>query len=174
MNGINKYEHFRSRSVPAQKSPFSPHNAHGDGLIVEGHLDTSRSNDLLTMQNLRNHTTTILDPDIQSRDELYYFTERLSSGLPGLQGNALMLLRIGVPTPSGDIVLPSALRERMRVQFYFDIAPDKKYIRHVRPDVDAEKKSGDPHTDASGPLYKLWISRLPIPHKHQVFDRLGL
>jgi hypothetical protein len=126
------------------------------------------------MQNLRNHTTTLLDPDIQSRDELYYFTEQICSGLPGLQGNSLMLLRIGVPTPSGDIVLPGALREEMRVQFYLDIAPDKKFIRHVRPDTDMQDRIGNPHSDAGGPVYRLWLSRLPIPHKHQIFDSLRL
>lgn len=119
-------------------------------------------------------TTTLLDPKLQSQDELYRFTERLSSGLPGLQGNTLLLLKIAVPTPSAGVVLPGALREQMRVQFYLDVAPDKKFIRHVRPGAKAEEAAAAPYSDAGGPFYRLWISRLPIPHKHKVLDRVGL
>ena len=126
------------------------------------------------MQHLQNLKTTLLDPTIQSQDELYRFTERLASGLPGLQGNTLLLLKTSIPTPSAGIVLPDVLREKVRVQFYFDVAPGKKFIRHVRPGADIEENSGDPHSSGGGPVYRLWLSRLPIPHKHAAFEKLGL
>jgi len=125
------------------------------------------------MQNLRTLSTTKLDPSIQSREDLFRFIEWLSRGLPGLQGNALLLLKTGIPTPSGHLVLPGALRKRIRVQFYFDVAPGKRFIRHVRPDANAEEGAGIPHSNASGPVYRMWISRLPVPHKHQAISRLG-
>jgi len=126
------------------------------------------------MQHLQNLTTTRLDPNIQSQRELYAFSERLSSGLKGLQGNSLLLLKIGIPLPSGKIVLAKALRRQMKVQLYLHIAPDKKYIRHVRPSTDVNETVDSPHSDAGGPVYRLWLSRLPIPHKHQIFDSLRL
>jgi len=118
--------------------------------------------------------TTLLDPKPQSQNELYRFTERLSSGLPGLQGNTLLLLKIGVPTPEAGVALPRTLQEQMRIQFYLDVAPDKKFIRHVRPGAGAEETAGAPHSDAGGPVYRIWISRLPIPHKHAAMTRIGL
>lgn len=124
------------------------------------------------MQHLQNLKTTLLDPSIQSKSQLYRFTEQLASGLPGPQGNALLLLKANVPTPSAGIVLPGSLRKQMRVQLCLDLAPDKKFIRHVRPG--AERTTGGSHSDAGGPVYRLWLSRLPIPHKYEVFDRLGL
>jgi len=126
------------------------------------------------MQHLQNLKTTLLDPTIQSQDELYRFTERLSSGLPGLQGNTLLLLKTNVPTTSAGLILPDALREKMRIQFYFDADPSKKFVRHVRPDVDVENTGDRPNLGAGGPVYRLWLSRLPIPHKHKAFEKLGL
>jgi hypothetical protein len=125
------------------------------------------------MQNLQSMKPTLLDPNIQSPESLHRFTERLSSGLPGLQGNTLLLLKIGVPTPSAGVVLPGALREQMRIQFYLDVAPDKKFIRHVRPHAGAEETAGSPHSDAGGPVYRMWVSRLPIPCKHAAISRLN-
>lgn len=117
---------------------------------------------------------TLLDPNIQSTEGLFRFTERISNGLPGLQGNTLLLLKIAVPTPSAGVVLPGALREQMRIQFYLDVAPDKKFIRHVRPSANASETAGDPHSDAGGPVYRVWITRLSIPHKHAAMSRLGM
>ena len=125
------------------------------------------------MKNLQNHTTTLLDPNVRSQLELYDLCERLADGLPGLPGNALLLLRIGVPTPSAGIVFPEALREQMAVQFYLDARPGKHFIRHERPTSSGDSIGGA-GSSGGGPVHRLWLSRLPIPQKHQVFDRLGL
>jgi hypothetical protein len=124
------------------------------------------------MKNLQNHTTTLLDPNVRSQPELYDLTERLASGLPGLTGNTLLLLRIGVPTPSAGLAFPRSLQKQMKVQLYLDATPGKHYIRHERPATGADDSVGNGRS-ASGPVHRLWISRLPIPHKHQVFDRIG-
>jgi len=121
---------------------------------------------LQPMKNLQNHTTTLLDPNVQSQNELYGLCERLSNGLPGLTGNTLLLLRLGVPTPSAGLAFPQALREQMTVQFYLDAQPGKHFIRHKRPASGAESSEG-------GPVHRFWLSRLPIPQKHQAIDRLG-
>jgi hypothetical protein len=126
------------------------------------------------MQHLQNLKTTLLDPTIQSQDALFRFTERLSSGLPGLQGNTLLLLKTSIPTSSAGIILPDALREKMRIQFDFDADPSKRFVRHVHPDVGLENTDDRLHSGAGGPVYRLWLSRLPIPHKHKAFERLGL
>jgi hypothetical protein len=147
--------------------------------MAAGQIDFFRPNNLPSVKNLQNYTTTLLDADVQSQSELYDLTEWLASGLPGLTGNTLLLLRIGVPTPSAGLAFPRALQEQMRVQFYFDVAPGKRYIRHVQPDVDHKGmdlngKAEALSSGASGPVYRLWISRLPIPHRHQIIDLLGL
>lgn len=122
------------------------------------------------MQNLQNHTATLLDPDIQSQRELYDLSERLASGLPGLTGNSLLQLRLGVPTPLAGLAFPRALQKQMKVQLYLDATPGKHFIRHERP------ATGDDDNDGSenGPKHRLWISRMPIPQKHQIIDRLNL
>lgn len=125
------------------------------------------------MQNLQNHTTTLLDPDVRSQRELYDLAERLASGLPGLTGNTLLLLRIGVPTPSAGLAFPQALQEQIKVQFYLHATPGKHYIRHECSATGAGEDVGDSRS-GGGPVYRLWISRLPIPQKHQVLDRLNL
>ena len=125
------------------------------------------------MKNLHNHTKTSLDPNLRSQEELYRFSERLSSGLPGLVGNTLLLLRLGVPTPSAGLALPRALREQMAVQFYMDARPGKHFIRHERPTSNTGDTVGA-GPSGGGPVYRIWLSRLPIPQKHQVFDRIGL
>ena len=125
------------------------------------------------MQNLQNHTTTLLDPNVQSQLELYDLTQRLAGGLPGLSGNTLLLLRIGVPTSSAGIALPRALREQMKVQLYLDAGPSKHFIRHERPGTDASDNVGTGRSEG-GPVHRLWISRMPIPQKHQVLEKLNL
>lgn len=125
------------------------------------------------MQKLQNMTTTLLDPNIRSQGDLYRFTEQLASGLLGLQGNALLLLKTGIPTPSAGIVLPRALRKQMRVQFYVDDTPDSRCVRHVRPATDQKEAVATPQADAGGPMYRIRISRLPIPQKHKAISRLG-
>ncbi len=125
------------------------------------------------MQNLQNHTTTLLDPNVQSRRELYELTTRLAGGLPGLSGNTLLLLRIGVPTSSAGIALPRALREQMTVQLYLDARPGKHFIRHERPATGANDNVGTGRSEG-GPVHRLWISRMPIPQKHQVLEKLNL
>lgn len=125
------------------------------------------------MQNLQNHTTTLLDPNVRSQRQLYDLTERLASGLPGLTGNTLLLLRIGVPTPSSGLAFPQALQQQMNVQLYLDAAPGKHFIRHERPPTGADDNVGS-DCSGGGPLHRLWISRMPIPQKHQVIDRLNL
>lgn len=125
------------------------------------------------MQNLQNHTTTLLDPNIQSQRGLYDLTERLAGGLPGLPGNSLLLLRIGVPTSSAGIALTRALREQMNVQLYLDAGPGKHFIRHERPGTGADDNVETGPLEG-GPVHRLWISRMPIPQKHQVIDQLNL
>lgn len=125
------------------------------------------------MQNLHNHTTTLFDPNVQSQEELYSLCERLSTGLPGQTGNTLLLLRLGVPTPSAGLALTPGLRERMTVQFYLDARPGKHFIRHERPTSGAGD-TGVAESSGAGPVHRLWISRLPVPQKHQVIDRLDL
>lgn len=125
------------------------------------------------MQNLQNHTTTLLDPNVQSHRELYDLTSGLAGGLPGLSGNTLLLLRIGVPTSSAGIALPRALREQMNVQLYLDAGPGKHFIRHERPGTGADDNVGTGHSEG-GPVHRLWISRMKIPQKHQVIEKLNL
>jgi hypothetical protein len=125
------------------------------------------------MKNIQNHTTTLLDADVQSQSELYDLTERLASGLPGLTGNTLLLLRIGVPTPSAGLAFPRVLQKQMNVQLYLDATPGKHYIRHERPAAGVDDNVGSGRS-GSGPVHRLWISRLPIPQKHTVLDRLNL
>jgi hypothetical protein len=125
------------------------------------------------MQNLRNDTTTLLDPDVQSQRELYELTERMAGGLPGLSGNTLLLLRIGVPTSSAGIALPRALRKQMKVQLYLDAGPGKHFIRHERPGTGADDNVGTGRS-GGGPVHRLWISRMQINQKHQVIDKLNL
>lgn len=125
------------------------------------------------MQNLQNHTTTLLDPDIQSQRELYDLSEWLASGLPGLTGNSLLLLRLGVPTPSAGIAFPPALQQQMKVQLYLDATPGKHFIRHERPTTDTNGSVGNDCLEG-GPVHRLWISRMLILQKHQVIDRLNL
>jgi hypothetical protein len=125
------------------------------------------------MQNLQNHTTTLLDPNVQSQRELYDLTARLAGGLPGLSGNTLLLLRIGVPTSSAGIALPRALREQMKVQLYLDARPGKHFIRHERPATGANNNVGTGHSEG-GPVHRLWITRMHVPQKHQVLEKLNL
>jgi len=125
------------------------------------------------MQNLRNHTTTFLSPDIQSQRELYHFSERLSGGLPGLTGNILLLFKVGVATPSAGIAFPQALRDQLKVQLYLDATPGKHFIRHERPAPSATDVAGA-GKEEGGPVYRLCLSKLPVPQRHQVFDRIGL
>jgi len=125
------------------------------------------------MQNLQNHTTTLLDPNVWSQRELYDLTARLAGGLPGLTGNTLLLLRIGVPTSSAGIALPRALRDQMNVQLYLDAGPGKHFIRHERPATGANDNVGTGHSEG-GPVHRLWITRYPIPQKHKVIDQLNL
>ena len=123
---------------------------------------------------------TLLDPNIQSQRELYGLSERLASGLPGLTGNTLLLLRIGVPTPSSGLAFPEALQQQMNVQLYLDATPGKHFIRHERPATGANGNAtganGNVGTGRSegGPVHRLWISRMPTMQKHQVIDRLNL
>jgi hypothetical protein len=129
--------------------------------------------DFRFMQNIQTHTTTLLDADVQSQRELYELSERLAGGLPGLTGNTLLLLRIGVPTPSAGIAFPRALREELRVQLYLDAGPGKHFVRHERPATGANDNVETGRSEG-GPVHRLWISRMPIPQKHQVIDRLNL
>jgi len=123
------------------------------------------------MQNLRSHTTTLLDPDIQSQLALYRFSERLCGGLPHPDGNILLLLKSGVPTPSAAIALPRALQGKLRVNLYLNARPSKHFIRHERPVVDADEIAGD---SEGGPMRRLRISRLPLPQKHAIIEQVNL
>jgi hypothetical protein len=116
---------------------------------------------------------TLLDPNIQSQRELYGLSERLASGLPGLTGNTLLLLRIGVPTTSSGLAFPEALQQQMNVQLYLDATPGKHFIRHERPATGANDNVGTGRSEG-GPVHRLWISRMPAMQKHQVIDRLNL
>lgn len=124
------------------------------------------------MQRLQQNTTTLFAPDFESQGELYNFTERLIEGLPGRSGNALLLFKLGIPTASAGIVLPRALRQRLDVQLYLDAGPGKNFVRHGRPSEHNTDASLD--SDEGGPLYRLRISRLPVPQKHQVRNRTAL
>jgi len=125
------------------------------------------------MRNLQNMQVTLLDPNIQSQRELYGLSERLASGLPGLTGNTLLLLRIGVPTTSSGLAFPEALQQQMNVQLYLDATPGKHFIRHERPATGANDNVGTGRSEG-GPVHRLWISRMPAMQKHQVIDRLNL
>ena len=121
------------------------------------------------MQNLQQNITTLFDPDVESAEDLFGFTERLIGGLPGRHGNTLLLLELGIPTPSAGLVLPRSLRERMTVHLHPDVSPGKDFIRHIRPREGDDMRSG-----SSGPVYQLRISELPVPQKHKVYDRIGV
>jgi hypothetical protein len=125
------------------------------------------------MQNLQNMQATLLDPNIQSRSDLYGLSQRLATGLPGLTGNTLLLLRLGVPTPSAGIAFPRELQKQMNVQLYLDATPGKHFIRHKRPSTGADDNVGNDRS-ASGPIHRLWISRMPVPQKHATIYRLNL
>jgi hypothetical protein len=139
------------------------------------------------MQNLQQNITTLFDPDVRADEELYHLTEQLASGLPSLHGNALLLMKLGIPTPSAGLALPKALRERMTVELHSGAGPGKDFVRHVRPrDRDKVRGREDardrnevydraaPGAELGGPVYQLRVDRLPVPQKHQVFDRIGL
>lgn len=123
------------------------------------------------MQRLQQNTTTLFAPDFESQGELYHFTERLIEGLPGRSGNALLLLKLGIPTPSAGIALPRALRHRLGVGLYRDVGPGKDFVRHERPGTD--NANVPPSSEMGGPVYRLRISRLPVPQKHKVHSRIG-
>lgn len=125
------------------------------------------------MQNLQNMQATLLDPNIQSRRDLYDLISRLADGLPGLTGNSLLLLRLGVPTPSAGIAFPRELQKQMNVQLYLDATPGKHFIRHKRPSTGADDNVGNGRS-ASGPIYRLWISRMPVLQKQATIYRLNL
>jgi hypothetical protein len=125
------------------------------------------------MQNLQNMQVTLLDPNIQSRRDLYDLISRLADGLPGLTGNSLLLLRLGVPTPSAGIAFPRELQKQMNVQLYLDATPGKHFIRHKRPSTGADDNVGNDRS-ASGPIYRLWISRMPVLQKQATIYRLNL
>lgn len=125
------------------------------------------------MQNLRNHTTTLLSPDVQSQREVYHFSEQLSGSLPGFTGNILLLFRVGVPTPAAGIAFPEAIRDQLKVQLFLDATPGKHFIRHQRPAPSAENVASAGSSEG-GPVYRLRLSKLPVPQRHQVFDRIGL
>ncbi|MCS3782692.1 hypothetical protein [Salinibacter ruber] len=125
------------------------------------------------MRNLQNMQVTLLDPNIQSQRELHDLSKRLARGLPGLTGNSLLLLRLGVPTPSAGIVFPRELQKQMNVQLYLDATPGKHFIRHKRPSTGADDNVGNDRS-ANGPIYRLWIARTPVPQKHAIIDRLNL
>lgn len=123
------------------------------------------------MQNLKQNITTLFDPDIRADEELYHLLERMAGGLPSRHGNALLLLKLGIPTPSAGLALPRALREQMTVHLHTDVDPGKNFVRHVRP------REGDdvrPVAESGGPVYRLYVSKLPVPQKHQVFERAGI
>jgi hypothetical protein len=123
------------------------------------------------MQNLQQNIATLFDPSFESQSDLFHFTERLIEGLPGRTGNTLLLLKIGVPTPSAGIALPRALRERISVQLYLDVGPGRDFVCHERPRADGNVGDG---SDSGGPVYRLRISELPVPQKHQAWARIGL
>jgi hypothetical protein len=150
------------------------------------------------MQNLQQNITTLFDPDVRADEELYHLTEQLASGLPSLHGNALLLMKLGIPTPSAGLALPRKLRERMTVELHSGASPGKDFVRHVRPrdhdevcdredardhdevsgrdelrDRDEVCDRAAPGADPGGPVYQLRIDRLPVPQKHQVVDRVG-
>lgn len=162
------------------------------------------------MQNLQQNITTLFDPDVRDDEELYKLLERIAGGLPSLHGNALLLMKLGIPTPSAGLALPKALRERMTVELHSGASPGKDFVRHVRPrdredasDRDEVRDREDardhdevsgrdelrdrdeicdrnevcdraaPGAESGGPVYQLRVDRLPVPQKHQVFDRVG-
>jgi hypothetical protein len=144
------------------------------------------------MQNLQQNITTLFDPDVRADEELYHLTEQLASGLPSLHGNALLLMKLGIPTPSAGLALQRKLRERMTVELHSGDSPGKDFVRHVRPRDHDEVSGRDelrdrdeicdrnevcdraaPGADPGGPVYQLRVDRLPVPQKHQVFDRVG-
>ena len=125
------------------------------------------------MQNLQNMQATLLDPNIQSRRDLYDLISRLADGLPGLTGNSLLLLRLGVPTPSAGIAFPRELQKQMNVQLYLDATPGNHFIRHKRPSTGTDDNVGNDRS-ASGPIYRLWISRMPVLQKQATIYRLNL
>ncbi len=119
------------------------------------------------MQNLQQNVKTLFDPHLESQEGLFNFTERLIGGLPGRCGNALLLLKLGIPTPSAGLAFPRALREQMTVDLHLGVGPGKDFIRHVRP-------RGDDDVSPEGPVYRIRISELPVPQKHQVYERIGI
>lgn len=132
------------------------------------------------MQNLQQNITTLFDPDVRADEELYHLTEQLASGLPSLHGNALLLMKLGIPTPSAGLALPRELRERMTVELHSGAGPGKDFVRHVRPrdhdelcDREDARDRAAPGAELGGPVYQLRVDRLPVPQKHQVFDRVG-
>lgn len=150
------------------------------------------------MQNLQQNITTLFDPDVRDDEELYKLLERIAGGLPSLHGNALLLMKLGIPTPSAGLALPKALRERMTVELHSGASPGKDFVRHVRPRDREDARDHDevsgrdelrdrdeicdrnevcdraaPGAESGGPVYQLRVDRLPVPQKHQVFDRVG-
>ncbi|PSO45113.1 hypothetical protein BRC21_00445 [Candidatus Saccharibacteria bacterium SW_7_54_9] len=117
------------------------------------------------MQSLQQNITTLFDPEIECQEGLFDFTERLVGGLPGCHGNTLLVLKLGIPTPSAELVYPKELRKRITADLHLGAGRD--FIRHVRP-------RGDDDTGSGGPVYRLNIPELPMPQKHLVHERAGI
>ena len=117
--------------------------------------------------------STLFTPDLRSDEELYRLTEKLLEGLPGRSGNTLLLLKLAVPTPSANLTFPRALRERVAAQLYLGVGPGNKkdFIRHERPGTSTHGPNSQ--SDPGGAVYRLRISRLPVPQKHMVYDRVA-
>jgi len=88
-------------------------------------------------------------------------------GLPGCHGNTLLVLKLGIPTPSAGLVYPKELRKRITADLHLGAGRGLfATFSHV----------GTTTRDRAALFiaYRLNIPELPMPQKHLVHERAGI